>query len=235
MQSKTKSFENRYIDNEGRTDFIERYKLPVKYYYQSGDGIFRNDTELGRKYKMYRFKKKFPTTSSECKNQVSNGWRPFFTDMDYKMLKEEHKNLVFTQKYNSTEWIKFYGLVDCNFYNKDIRKDIVKNIKNRPCVNCGTRHNIECDHKNDLYLDNERRLLDKSKQTLNDFQPLCKHCNAVKREVKRKMLKENKRQPAPGFLILFTEGNEKLNREDPNWWKGTYWGDVKDFKEKMNL
>lgn len=235
MQSRTKSFEDAYINNEGKSELIERWKLQNPYYYQSGDGIFRNDSQLGRKYKMYRFKKKFPNDFYVCKNHVSDGWKPFFTDMDYKMLKDEHQNLVFTQKYNSCEWIKFYGLVDCNFYNRGIRKDIVINIKNKPCVNCGTTHDIECDHKNDLYLENEHRLLDKSKQTLNDFQPLCKHCNIIKREVKRKMLKENKRQPAPGFLILFTEGSETLNREDPNWWKGTYWNDVKAFKEKLKL
>jgi len=65
-----------------------------------------------------------------------------------------------------------------------IRTDIRKEIKKRACVVCGTHSTIECDHKNDLY--NDMRVLNTKTQTLDDFQPLCKHCNALKREAKKK-------------------------------------------------
>lgn len=38
-----------------------------------------------------------------------------------------------------------------------------------------------------------------------------------------------------GFSIDFTEGDETLDRSDPNWHKGTYWGDCLDFKKKLSL
>jgi hypothetical protein len=49
------------------------------------------------------------------------------------------------------------------------------------------------------------------------------------------MKKENKRQGAPGFpaRLAFTEGDETLDMTDFYWYKGSYWGDVKAFKEKL--
>ena len=38
----------------GTSGFIERYKLPQPYFYPSGDGIFRGDSTLGKKYKFCR-------------------------------------------------------------------------------------------------------------------------------------------------------------------------------------
>lgn len=46
-----------------------------------------------------------------------------------------------------------------------------------PCVVCGTSHQIEIDHK-----DGVKKETDK----IEDFQPLCKHCNGRKREVCKK-------------------------------------------------
>lgn len=65
--------------------------------------------------------------------------------------------------------------------SRSIRSDIRKQIITEPCVVCGTRTQIECDHKNPLY--NDARVLNLQTQTINDFQPLCKHCNDVKRQV----------------------------------------------------
>ena len=123
--------------------------------------------------------------------------------------------------------------------NKNDFEDIfiIKNeICKLPCASCGTTTGIECDHKNDLALEqNDERVLNIITQTIDDFQPLCKHCNDVKRAVKAKMKKEKKRQPAPGFTIKFTQGDEKLDMNDLYWYKGTYWGDVAVFKKKLIL
>ena len=93
--------------------------------------------------------------------------------------------------------------------------------------------NIECDHKNDLK--NNKRVLIKETQILDDFQPLCKHCNDVKRAIKTKMLKLNKRIGAKylHYKIDFTKGDETLNIDDPYWYIGTYCGDYKAFKESI--
>ena len=62
--------------------------------------------------------------------------------------------------------------------NATIHKQITSGTT---CVVCGTSSNIVCDHKNDLY--NDDRVLDVKTQTLEDFQPLCNHCNLQKRQV----------------------------------------------------
>ena len=66
------------------------------------------------------------------------------------------------------------------------------------------------------------------------------HCVSIvileNERLKKKMMKEGKRQPAPpGFTVAFTEGDETLDMNDLYWYKGTYWGDCKAFKEKFTL
>lgn len=61
---------------------------------------------------------------------------------------------------------------------RNISKNIKREITSLSCVICGTTSTI-CDHKNDLY--NDMNVLDLKKQTINDFQPLCNHCNLQKR------------------------------------------------------
>lgn len=68
-----------------------------------------------------------------------------------------------------------------NIPKRDIRKDIHKTIISQSCVVCGSNTEIICDHKNDLY--NDIRVLQTSTQEINDFQPLCNHCNLQKRQV----------------------------------------------------
>jgi hypothetical protein len=68
-----------------------------------------------------------------------------------------------------------------NVQKRPICKSIHKEIAKMSCVVCGSTHQIVCDHKNDLY--NDPRVLDNSTQTIDDFQPLCNHCNLQKRAV----------------------------------------------------
>ena len=240
-------FINEYLNERGESQMIERYALLPPFAYTSGDGHFRNDSSLGKKFKFFRFPQKFPTTRAKILEKVSIAWKSNITDEEIEMLRRDHADLSSNEmfrtnqtngqriKANSVQFIKFYGEAEERVGGSGVRPDIKRIIFAMPCANCGTRNGIECDHKNDMFLENEPRLSDMSQQTLNDFQPLCKHCNDVKREVKARTLRENKRQPAPGFRVKFTEGNEIFNRNDPNWWKGTYWGDVQAFKQKLGL
>jgi len=236
--SKATKFIRDYLTHNGvitgTSVFIERYKLPEYAAYTSGDGILRNESNpLGLKYKFCRFCQNFPKEELQTKTSIS--WD--LTEEDKDMLIEEHAKLKFRKKGCTTEWIKFYGegnertpAVIC----PKIKKAICK----LRCVHCDRKTKIECDHKNDLVLvQNDKRLLNIKEQKLEDFQPLCKNCNVRKRAVKKKMLEEGKRQPAPGFpaRLAFTEGDETLDMTKFDWYKGTYWGDVKAFKEKLYL
>ena len=70
--------------------------------------------------------------------------------------------------------------------NKKIYKEIVKNN----CIICGSYTDIICDHKNDLY--NDSRVLNTKTQLIEDFQPLCNHCNLQKRQISKNEDKNNK-------------------------------------------
>ena len=67
-----------------------------------------------------------------------------------------------------------------NKSTRHINKNIVKIIKSKNCIICGSGTDIEVDHKNYLY--NDERVNNIKTQVIEDFQPLCKHCNIVKRE-----------------------------------------------------
>jgi hypothetical protein len=69
-----------------------------------------------------------------------------------------------------------------NTQKRPIDKQIHKEITSKSCVVCGTNETI-CDHKNDLY--NDERVLNIKTQTIDDFQPLCNHCNLQKRQICR--------------------------------------------------
>jgi len=240
--SKVQTFKNLYLDKDGKSKIIERYKLPEGLAYTSGDSpIFRSDSMIGRTHKFARFNNSFP---SKIHINISSSWRQTITEEEKEKLVEEWKTMKFPKKGDkdyekgksaAVLYIKFYGFAEKNIINRGIRSDILKSIKNQPCCSCGTTKGIECDHKNDLWEYNDERIGHREKQTIDDFQPLCKHCNDVKRAVKAKTMKENKRQQAPGFTVNFVEGTDKFDIKDPNWYKGTYWGDVIYFKSKLYI
>ena len=103
-------------------------------------------------------------------------------------------------------------------------------------MNCLSAEEIQCDHKNDLKND-PRVTQDMKTQTLEDFQPLCRHCNMLKKSAKEHMTKTGKRYSAHnlGYSVAFTEGDETLDQSDPHWYIGTYWGDCLAFKQKLTL
>ena len=224
--SKNKTFVSTYLTVDGLSAMIRRYDLPPPWAYTSGDGIFRSDSMLGRKYKFCRFGRIFNDDT-----RISQAWRLCITSDERDMLKKEHDSLSFPENPGiAVHYIKFYGNA-AHIVNKGIRRDIMKTITALPCASCGTSMNIECDHKNDLWIYNDPRIGERDTQQLDDFQPLCKHCNDVKRAVLARTNKEQTRQPAPGFPHMpFSEGTSDFDITDPYWYVGTYWGDVQAFK-----
>lgn len=117
--------------------------------------------------------------------------------------------------------------------NRPIAKNIRDYYKKHSCISCGKNKSMVIDHKNDLY--NDQRVHNIKTQRLDDFQPLCNACNLTKSAVCVKTKKQNKRQAAPfeytslGFPN-FIEGDETFN-PDGLGMRGTYWYDVKLYKE----
>jgi hypothetical protein len=114
--------------------------------------------------------------------------------------------------------------------NRGIRSDIVKVIRNQPCAMLKTKANIEVDHKNGRY--NDERVLNLNTQNINDFQPLCKTINNIKRESCKKCKLTGERFDAKiyGFLISNLNG-ESIHNGNPEGCKGCFFYDVEYFKE----
>jgi len=113
--------------------------------------------------------------------------------------------------------------------NRSIDQKISSKIKSSICVLCGSRSQLTCDHKNDLY--NDSRVLDKKTQVIDDFQCLCNHCNLQKRQISKTSRETKTRYAATNIPMLknfgidFIEGDEKLDFNDKNAMVGTFWYD----------
>jgi len=190
----------------------------------NGGGWCRLDGDFGKKNKICVVKRS---------GEFRFSWRP--TDEEDAQLRAEiasfmqqnASSVVFT-KGNSVYLLKICGILN-DISARPIRQDIRTALKAGPCVVCGTGSQIEIDHKNGLY--NDPRVLSAETQTVDDFQPLCKHCNDQKRETYNYMKREGKRYPATlipvwkPFGIAFTVGNETYDPMDTNATVGTFWHD----------
>jgi 5-methylcytosine-specific restriction endonuclease McrA len=124
-----------------------------------------------------------------------------------------------------------------NTKKRTISKEIHKQIICKSCVICGTHNDIICDHKNDLY--NDEQVLHTKTQKITDFQPLCNHCNLQKRQICKE---ENEKQRI--YSAKNIERYKKYNFEFP-WEKkvfdktdvscknDTYWFDPVEFENKI--
>jgi hypothetical protein len=120
---------------------------------------------------------------------------------------------------------------------RPINKNIHKKITLNTCVICGSSSDIVCDHKNDLY--NDPRVLDKNTQILEDFQPLCNHCNLQKRQVckyelqTRIIYSAKKIQRYKKYNFEFPWEKKIFDENDIKCKEDTYWFDPVEFEEKI--
>lgn len=120
---------------------------------------------------------------------------------------------------NSIDAIKLDGFNVQKTFNQTIRQDIKNYYKTQKCVMLGVSGNsenttIEIDHK-DGRKDNWR-VSDIKLQNLNDFQPLCKAANDIKRQICKKCKETNLRwnaQNIEGNPYPFYEGDEHYTQE----------------------
>ena len=120
---------------------------------------------------------------------------------------------------------------------RPIREDIHKFHKQQGCVVCGSHSDLVTDHKNDLY--NDPRVLNRTTQTIDDFQCLCNHCNLQKRQVSKTTLETGVRFAATNIPSLapygidFIQGDDTFDPSDPNAMVGTFWYDVVAFHQHL--
>lgn len=120
---------------------------------------------------------------------------------------------------NSIDAIRLCGLNNQHHFNQAIRKDICDAIRARKCVMLGVSGNsentaIEVDHKDGRK--ENMRISDTSTQCIEDFQPLCKAANDIKRQICKNCKKTDKRWDAKnieGNPYSFYEGNENYTQE----------------------
>jgi len=123
-----------------------------------------------------------------------------------------------------------------NNQKRPIHKNIHKIITNLSCVICGT-HNTICDHKNDLY--NDERILNLDTQLINDFQPLCNHCNLQKRQICKIEKETNKLFTAKNierykiYPFEFPWEKKIFDINDIYCKNGTYWFDPVEFDKNI--
>lgn len=120
---------------------------------------------------------------------------------------------------NSIDAIRLNGFNRQENFNQAIRSDIKAYYQNKRCVMLGVvgfseNTRIEIDHKDGRK--NDWRVSNPSTQSFEDFQPLCKAANDVKRQICKKCRETNKRWDATNILgnpYPFYEGNEDYDVE----------------------
>jgi hypothetical protein len=159
-----------------------------------------------------------------------------YTDTD-EDIKDDIKDDIdnFKNNYNGTSkgiiGIKILSIRTTN-NNRPIRKDIKDFYKNHNCIICGSYSEIVVDHKNDYY--NDPKVLITATQTLDDFQPLCNHCNLQKRQISKNEKETNILYSCNNILQLkcFEKEINKLNSLLPEKCY-SYWYDPVKYIERI--
>lgn len=150
--------------------------------------------------------------------QLGNGrsWCRDSSSLAKKYLLEFDRSKT---KGNSIDAIRLVGFNKNDSFNQAIRKDIKNYYKKQKCVMLGINGNsentrIEINHKDGRK--DDWRVSNTATQRLEDFQPLCKAANDVKRQICKNCKQTNKRWDAKnikGNPYSFYEGNENYTQE----------------------
>lgn len=139
-----------------------------------------------------------------------------------------------SQDENGVIMWRFNGFTD-NKVNRYIQPKIKEVLAKQKCVHTGfdsmKSNPIEIDHKNGRY--NGVEVIDVSKQKIDDFQPLSRQSNLLKRTSCRKCKETNKRYDAKslGYTTSFVSGDENYNSKTGC--VGCYWYDCLEFKKNI--
>jgi len=138
------------------------------------------------------------------------------------IIKRENKG-------NKAYSIQLIGFNNSLRSQSNIRQDIRDTLSKQRCVVLDTSSQIEIDHKNGRY--NDENVANTKTQKLEDFQPLHKTVNDVKRMHCKNCLESKKRYNAQrlGYKEGWIEGNE-----NDTICNGCYWYDPKQFNETIS-
>jgi len=214
--------------------FIDTDQFKDKYAslaFGNGGSWCRLDGTFGKKNKIITIK-----ANGIC--VISQFWKPTESEqiqIDSKIVEIKRKEMTG----NKIVTIGYFGQVDnAQIGSRSISENIKKFFKDHVCVHCGTSTNIEIDHKNGLM--NDPRVMNTKTQKVDDFQPLCKHCNDVKRQTIKKMKETGIRHKASSIPILsgygvdYIKGGETFDVTDSCTMIGTYWYDPILFMKTLN-
>ena len=150
--------------------------------------------------------------------QLGNGgsWCRRESQLAKKYIIETDKTIT---SGNSIDAIRLIGYNNEKTFNQAIRKDIKDFYKDKKCVMLGVNGfsvntKIEIDHKDGRK--DDWRVSNPDTQTLDDFQPLCKAANDVKRQICKECKLTNKRWDArniQGNPYSYYEGGEQYTEE----------------------
>ena len=175
------------------------------------------------------FTRKYKCATRKINGTVRCLWN---ADEEEKSLAEKDFAHLLKGGGNKITHFKIYGRRDADRVSRAIPQHVREHFKDARCVSCGNG-SIEIDHKNGLYNFPKGYIFQ-----IEDFQPLCMHCNQQKRQSIVRTKETGKRYKAttiPMVEVLrvdFTQGDESYDPSDPNAMVGTYWYDPVDFTRK---
>ncbi|MCK2000459.1 hypothetical protein MZM54_03510 [[Brevibacterium] frigoritolerans] len=167
-------------------------------------------------------------------DMAKNGFFPITNSngRDIRFIKRKYE-LDIVKEGTREVMFRITGIKGNSLLSRSIRKDIIDQLKNKKCAMTASHTNIEIDHKNGRY--NDERVLNRKTQTIDDFQPLNKMINNLKREHCKKCKITNIRFDARelNFLIPTLDGQLEHNNL-PNGCEGCYFYDITYFNKKHN-
>ncbi len=137
---------------------------------------------------------------------------------------------------NGIQGIFVHSIRTININKHQIAEKIRIEITRNSCVICGKRE-TNCDHKNDLY--NDPRVINVKTQTIDDFQPLCLHCNSQKRQIcveekaKQKIYSAKNIGSYKSYEFEFPWEKKNYDVNDITCKVDTYWYDPVEFNRKL--
>ncbi len=163
----------------------------------------------------------------ELRNKLrGNGFAVFQKDRGLGKIYVIEKDKLETNSLQKVRTIGFVLAHDKKKRNSSGEK-INKMFENERCVVCYSGYLIEIDHK-----DGTKE--PKKHTSFEDYQPLCQHCNKVKREMCKICQLIGKRFDAKNmkFTVSFIEGNEKFSPSTLRC-QGCFWNDPVKFKQQL--
>jgi hypothetical protein len=166
----------------------------------------------------------------KLQGQFDNGASgPFRSDSVFR--KNYNIELLKEGSGNKNTHIRYCGPQEDDGLRQTIRRDIWEKLSKLPCVFTGTTSQIEVDHKGGRK--DDPRVMNPNTQVIEDFQPVCKTVNDIKRQVCKQCEATGQRFDATtiGHPVAAVDGS----LEYQGTCKGCYYHDPKYFRSRLTV